>query len=98
MPLKEEVELVEVDMCGFGMTAKDEGEEKPVRKRTKILTNSAEVAKRVARKCDGSHEHVHLMSGKAKRAQLYPRAFSRAVCEGIAAQKRLHSLGLRCSP
>ena len=78
MLLREDVELVEVDMCNFGMTASDEYGEALVRKRTKILTNSSEVAKRVARKCDNSHRHVHLIGGKAKRAQLYPRAFSRA--------------------
>ena len=98
MLLKEEVELVDVDMCDFGMTASDELGEALVRKRTKVLTNSAEVAKRIARRCDGQHRHVHLIGGKAKRAQLYPRAFSRAVCEGVAAQKRLHALGLRCCP
>ena len=98
MLLKEEVELVEVDMCDFGMTASDEYGEALVRKRTKVLTNSSEVAKRIARKCNGQHRHVHLIGGKAKRAQLYPRAFNRAVCEGVAAQKRLHALGMRCCP
>ena len=95
MLLRDDVELVEVDMCDFGMTATDEFGEALVRKRTKILTNAPEVARRVARKCTGDHRHVHLIGGRAKRAQLYPRAFSRAVCDGIAAQKRLHSLGLQ---
>ena len=66
MLLREDVELVEVDMCDFGMTASDEFGEALVRKRTKILTNSAEVARRVARKCSGGHRHVHLIGGKAK--------------------------------
>ena len=39
-----------------------------------------------------------MIGGRAKRAQLYPRAFSRAVCEGIAAQKRLHALGMKSKP
>ena len=98
MLLKEDVELVIVDMCDFGMVSTNKYGEALVRKRTKILTNSPEVARRVARKCSGDHVHTHLMNGKAKRAQLYPRAFSKAVCEGIAAQKKLHSLGLRQSP
>ena len=80
-----DVELVEIDMCDFGLTASDEFGEALVRKRTKMLTNSPEVARRVARKCTGDHRHVHLVGGRAKRAQLYPRAFSRAVCEGVAA-------------
>ena len=98
MLIKEDVELVEVDMCDFGMKSEDAEGVGLVRKRTKILTNSQEVARRVARKCDGGHRHVNLISGRAKRAQLYPRAFSRAFCEGVAAQKRLHALGLRTSP
>ena len=59
-----------------------------------MLTNSHEVARRIERKCDGSHRHVHLVSGKARKAQMYPREFSRSVCEGIAAEKRRHALGL----
>ena len=98
MLLKEDVELVEVDMCHFGMVGSDELGEALVRKRTKVLTNSCEVARRIAQRCDGQHRHIHLVGGRAKKAQLYPRAFSRAVCEGIAAQKRLHGLGLRHRP
>ena len=98
MLLRQDVELIEVDMCSFGMAANDEYGEALVRKRTKILTNSIEVARRVERKCTGDHRHVHLIAGKAKRAQLYPRAFSRAVCEGIAAEKRRHALGLQYNP
>ena len=98
MLLKEDVDLVEVDMCDFGMKSVDDKGEGLVRKRTKILTNSQEVAKRVARRCAGGHRHVNLIGGRAKRAQLYPRAFSRAFCEGVAAQKRLHALGLRANP
>ena len=98
MLLKEDVELVEVDMCNFGMESEDDGGKGLVRKRTKILTNSPEVARRVARKCTGDHRRVNLIGGRAKRAQLYPRAFSRAVCEGVAAQKRLHVLGLLSYP
>jgi hypothetical protein len=98
MLLREDVELVEVDMCNFGMTSSDAEGEGLVRKRTNILTNSPEVAKRVARRCSGDHRRVNLIGGRAKRAQIYPRAFSRAFCEGVAAQKRLHALGLMSSP
>ena len=47
MLLRQDVEPIEVDMCSFGMTASDEHGEAFVRKRTKILTNSVEVARRV---------------------------------------------------
>ena len=38
------------------------------------------------------------MSGVARKCQVYPPAFCRAVCEGTAAQKRLHVLGMRSEP
>lgn len=46
----------------------------------------------------GEPPRVLLIAGRAKRAQLYPRAFSQAACEGITAQKGLHLLGLLHSP
>ena len=55
MLLKEDVNLVEVDMCDFGMKSSDADGEGLVRKRTNILTNLDEVAKQVARKCTGDH-------------------------------------------
>ena len=85
-------------MCDFGMKSSDADGEGLVRKRTKILTNSAEVAKRAARKCTGDHRHVNLIGGAAKRAQFYLRVFSRAFCEGVAAQKRQHALGMLSDP
>ena len=41
------------------------------------------------------HRHVSLLSGKARQCQVYPREFCRAVCEGVAAQKKLSRMGLR---
>ena len=91
------VEIEHVDMCGDGKGL--------VRKRTKVMSNAPEVLKRIARQCsngpgkqDTDHKHVQLIGGKAKRAQIYPRAFCKAVCEGVGAQKRLHSMGLIARP
>ena len=55
--LKVDVNLVEVDMCNFSKKSSDAEGEGLVRKRTKILTNSQEVAKRVARRCTGDQSH-----------------------------------------
>ena len=44
------------------------------------------------------HRHVHLISGRAKAAQVYPRRLGVLICEGIAAQKRLDHLGLQSLP
>ncbi|MDP7559816.1 MAG: reverse transcriptase domain-containing protein, partial [Planctomycetota bacterium] len=102
--MTEGVEAVNVDMCQFGMKAVGKDGEGPVRKRTKIMSNSKEVLKRIERKCPNEggtgerHEHVHLEDGRTKQAQVYPREFCRAVCEGIAAEKRIHALGLEAKP
>ena len=88
------VDIVTMDMCCFGMTAEKDGIEGPVRKRTKIASNSKEVLKRIDRKCpndipgEAKHQHIVLESGRPKNAQVYPRAFCGAVCEGIAAEKK----------
>ena len=98
------VDVVSVDMCQFGMKTVGKDGEGPARKRTKIASNSKEVLKRVGRKCPNSggpgepHKHVHLESGKTRQAQVYPREFCRAVCEGVAAEKRIQALGLEAKP
>ena len=44
------------------------------------------------------HRHADTTGGRTSQCQVYPRAFCRAVCEGIAAQKRLYVLGLKAEP
>lgn len=98
------VGIVTFDMCCFGMVAKKDGEEGPVQKTTKLMSNSQEVMKRVNRRCPNiggegeKHQHVVLENGRTKWAQVYPREFCRAVCEGVAAEKRLKVLGLESVP
>ena len=94
-----EVGAVTMHMCAFGMTGIDEKGEAPVKKGTRIMSSSMEVLKRVERKCtngDGNkpHRHVHLIQGRAKAAQVYPRRLAESICKGIAAQKRIESLGV----
>ena len=103
---EERVDVAEVDMCCYGMVAKDQdGREGPAKKRTKIMSNSVEVLKRIAIRCPNNdpsstirHEHVPLESGRAKKCQVYPREFCARVVEGIAAEKRVRALGLRSMP
>ena len=99
------VDAVAVDMCAYGMRVDTGQQQGPARKRTKIMSNSVEVLKRIAMQCpnmqeDVSKHHVHvpLESGRAKRCQVYPREFSRRICEGIAAEKRLRRLGMISLP
>ena len=101
---KPEVQSIRVDMCAFGMTASDERGPGLVEKATRIMSNADAVLERIERRCtnniDGGskHRHVHLISGKAKAAQVYPRAFCQCVCEGIAAQKKMDRMGVRSVP
>ena len=63
------------------------------------MSSSPEVLKRLQGcRCCGGHRHVHLISGRPQAAQVYPRAFSARLCEGIAAQKKLDMLGLEARP
>ena len=62
------------------------------------MTSSAEVVKRVSNECPGGHRHVHLEQGRTKMAQVYPRASCHAVCDGIASQRRMDSLGVVAMP
>ena len=111
------VDVVECDMCAFGLVVMNGSEEMLARKRTKLMSNSPEVLKRCSRRCSNEsvkktesgarscvptdeaarpklHRHADLTGGRAKQCQVYPREFCRAVSAGIAAQKRLYSLGL----
>ena len=95
------VEKIRTDMCEFGMCSKDEDGVGLVKKPTTMMTNSPEVGRRLSKKCQNSdvpdgekHRHVKLINGRASHAQVYPRALCRAVCEGVAAQKRIDSMNL----
>lgn len=86
-------------MCAFGMTGRDEKGEAPVKKGTRVVSSSEEVLKRISRRCSNEigrdrHRHVHLIQGRAKEAQVYPRELAANICEGIAAQKKIEALGV----
>ena len=99
-----DVESVTCDMCAYGMVSEDENGIAPAQKRTRIMSNSPEVLKRVGKQCtnktDGekAHRHVQLLGGRAKKCQVYPKAFCQAVCEGVAAEKKLRALGMAAQP
>ena len=96
--MKTDAVIADTCMCAFGMTAVDEIGSGLVKKETRIMTSSPEVAKRVTRQCQGGHRHVLLISGSAKHAQVYPRSFCNMICEGIAAQKKVDELGTTVKP
>eukprot|EP00973_Karenia_brevis_P051875 7204816-Karenia_brevis.AAC.1 len=57
-------------------------------KPTKFMTNAMEVAKELRRRCDGSHKHQALLSGRAAGAARYPEALCRAICRGLSRELR----------
>ena len=64
----ERVSTVVGHMCRYGMNVGGA----PVKKGTRWMTNSEEVAKQVGKRCEGRHQHVRLLGGKAKECAIYP--------------------------
>ena len=58
----ERVDIVKFGMCQYGMTMVDplDGKAKPVKKRTEIMTDSPEVARKMSKVFSGKHEHIPL--------------------------------------
>ena len=98
--MEDGVGVTTFDMCQFGMVATKDGKEGPVQKTTRIMSNSREVLKRINVRCPNKggpgerHQHVVLEGGLTRKAQVYPKAFCKTICEAVAAEKRLRALGL----
>lgn len=84
---------VSSNMCQFCMVTTHKGEKGLVRKAITFMTNSAEVAARLDRRCDKKHreefKHIAIWGARAKEAQIYPKALCQAVAAGIKAQKEI---------
>ena len=101
-----DVDVVACDMCAYGLKVTDKAGGALVEKRTRLISNPPEIIKRVGLQCENrtaqaqgeKHRHADTTCGRAKKCQVYPKAFCRAVCAGIAAQKRLRNLGLTALP
>ena len=101
--MRPEVDSTILHMCAYGMTSVDEIGEGLVKKPTRIMSSAPEVLKRVGARCSNEnggpqHRHVHLVQGRAKAAQVYPRELSLRICEGIAAQRKIDRLGIEVRP
>ena len=83
--------MVRGDMCPHGMTSVDEYGTAPVLKPTGWLTNSYFISEEVGQRCTnlyegGQHRHVHLVSGKARAAQIYPVKLCLSILRGLRNQ------------
>ena len=56
---KEGVQQIVIDQRMFGLRDVESG--KLHRKQTRLMLNSKEIARRVEKQCDGSHEHEHVI-------------------------------------
>ena len=93
----ERVEIVNLDMCQYGMSMVDplDGKAKPVKTRTNIWTNPPEVARRMSMVRSGEHEHIPLEgSARCKRAQIYPRQLCKTMSEAIFAKEGADAMSL----
>ena len=85
------VMTIVIDQCMVGLRSKVDGV--PMRKRTKIMTNSRHLVHLLAgRRCDRQHEHRVIEGSeggcsRAKWAQRYPRQF----CEIVVLAARWHA-------
>ena len=81
---------VNADQCMMALKMKRKhGEEMPIMKPTKFLTNSYPIAERLAVRCDGRHEHIRPTGKALKRAGEYPTGLCDRICRGAVEEKHL---------
>ena len=67
------VSTVVSDQCEYGLlTPGPKGEPMPAKKPTRWMSSSPHMLKRLSRRCQGDHQHQHLVGGRAKSAENNP--------------------------
>ena len=84
--------------CSNGNAAVESGERLRAPTDETAMSKLRKGAKKMDARSQEFHRHADLTGGRARFAQVYPKEFCRAVCAGVAAQKRLYSLGLQALP
>ena len=68
-----DVDEVVADQCQYGLTSKSpEGDELPVLKPTRFMSNSRQMLERLSRRCKRDHVHQQLTGGRCAAAAFYP--------------------------
>ena len=88
MGLEDGVQLTTCDMCAFGMYQEREGVQGFVKKRTGFMTNAKGIALELGKECDRKHSHIHLLNGRAKRAEVYPDELCYRIIVGLLEQMK----------
>ena len=84
------------DQCMYGLTTRaDKGKRMKAKKPTRFLTNGAELAKELRKRCNKRHEHQHLIGGRAAAAAKYPEGLCRAICAGLMAEIKRKTRNVR---
>ena len=73
-------------MCCSGMWQDTPTGSQLVKKDTGFMTNAPEIANELKQECPGGHRHVHLVNGRAKRAEVYPDELCYRVLVGLLKQ------------
>ena len=88
------------DQCMYGLVTPGPLPEKALmaaKKPTQFMSNSWCILHELATRCDKSHVHQELMGGRASKAAEYPDELCRAICRGLANQKRYDLSGKVCT-
>ena len=87
------------DMCMYGLVTpnSDRTGYLPAKKPTQFMSNSWYVLKELGTRNDKSHEHQHLVGGRACKAAEYAFGLCDAICRGMARQKAYDRTGETCS-
>ena len=82
------VHVVTGDQCMYGLTTKTEnGQTAPARKSTTFLTSSRQLADLLGKRCDRSHTHQPLISGRCADAAFYPLKLIQTILQGMRLTK-----------
>ena len=81
---REDCILAQCDQCQYGLQDYHGGK---MKKSTGWITNSPQIANRLDKKCDGTHEHTHVLGSsggqnRSTQAQIYPRPLIQAILDG----------------
>ena len=82
----EGVKVVKGDMCAFGMwqdSDKSEEGKELVMKPTGLMTNAEGIANELNERCNGQHQHVKLLNGKASSAEVHPDELCFRILKGL---------------
>ena len=79
-----ETRRVNFNFCMLGMRSKDTSGGAPAKKRTSVMTNSPELADRLARfHCDSTRGRVVFEGGRPKACEEYPDKFCKVVLRAV---------------